>query len=98
MPRFCTAIVDGQRCPGRTRPGHAFCMSHSEDADVFRRCQYFNRHGQQCRATPIRGQDHCFTHSRRNHRAKLPAIPIIPRTRRQKALAKWFCFNAMPHS
>ena len=80
MPRFCTAPVNGHPCGCRTRPGHRLCFGHSPDASgPWPRCRFSNRYGQPCRATPLRGQDHCFTHSRRNGRAKQPPIPLDPR-------------------
>ena len=46
----------------------------------------------------LRGQNCCFTHSRRNRRAARTAIPIHPRSRRQKAQANWLIFINMPQS
>jgi hypothetical protein len=90
MPRFCTGLVDGYPCGFRARPGLRFCFGHSRTPETpFPRCQYLNRTGNPCRATPIHGQDHCFTHSRRNRRAHCPPTPLVPRTRRQKEAARF---------
>lgn len=96
MPRFCTAIDAGRRCPIRTRPGHPFCAGHQPEPFLPQPCAYRTRAGQPCRCPAMRGQDHCFTHSRRNRRARGPAIPIIPRTRRQKAIDKWLESMGLP--
>jgi hypothetical protein len=98
MPRFCTALHQGQPCPGRAMPGQRFCYGHHPQPYISRQCEYFNRRGQRCRSITLRGQDHCFTHSPRNRRATRPACPIVPRTRRQKARARWFIFINLPES
>jgi hypothetical protein len=98
MPRFCTALHQGQPCTRRALPGQPFCYGHHPSPGETRQCEYFSRKGQQCRSTTLRGQNHCFTHSPRNRRAKQPAIPIQPRTRRQKAQVKWLIFINMPQS
>jgi hypothetical protein len=98
MPRFCTALHQGRPCTRRALPGQLFCYGHHPNPVESRRCEYFNRKGQPCRSTTLRGQSHCFTHSPRNRRAKHPATPLIPRTRRQKAQAKWLTFINMPQS
>ncbi len=98
MPRFCTALDAGQPCSCRALPGQAFCCGHHPQPVVYRQCEYLNRSSQRCRSLSLRGQDHCFTHSPRNRRALRPAIPIVPRTRRQKAQAKWLLFNGLPQS
>lgn len=100
MPRFCTArLDDGQPCGYRALPGKPFCSGHSPDnSHLYHRCQYFNRRGFPCRATPLRGQDHCFTHSSRNRRAKDSPVPLEPRTRRQKERARWFILSNLPLS
>jgi hypothetical protein len=98
MPRFCTAIDQGQRCPGRTRPGQPFCGGHHPRTFDPRPCLFFTQQGYPCRATAIRGQEHCAAHSPRNRRAKRPAVPLIPRTRRQRAQVKWILFRGMPQS
>ncbi len=93
MPRSCIALHEGQRCGARARPGQDFCFQHHPHPFVARQCEYFNRLGERCRCTVIRGQNHCFTHSPRNRHATRPAIPIVPRTRRQKAQARLFIFS-----
>lgn len=98
MPRFCTALENGWPCPCRALPGRPFCCGHNPLPSPSRRCVYFTRDGRHCASLAILGQDHCFTHSPRNRRARRPAIPIIPRTRRQRAQAKWFLLNNMPES
>ncbi len=96
MPRLCTAIHDGQPCTYRARPGQLFCAGHNPRTFVTRPCHYFNRRGRPCANTAILGHDHCFTHSPRNRRAKRPSVPLVPRTRRQRAQAKSFGFRQMP--
>jgi hypothetical protein len=98
MPRFCTALHEGQPCPARATPGQRFCYVHRPQPHVSRRCEYFNRKGQPCRSTTLLGQNYCFTHSPRNRRATRPALPIVPRTRRQKAQVRWLIFINMPKS
>ena len=98
MPRFCTAIRQGQLCTSRARPGQLFCAGHHPHTFDPRPCLYYNERGQRCRAIALLGQDHCFAHSPRNRRAKRPAIPLIPRTRRQKEQAKWLVFFNLPHT
>ncbi len=98
MPRFCTALHQGRPCTFRALPGQLFCYGHHPDPVESRRCEFFNRNGQRCRSTTLRGQNCCFTHSPRNRRAKQPAIPLTPRTRRQKAQAKWLIFINLPQS
>ena len=98
MPRFCTAIDRGQRCTRRARPGQPFCAGHHPHTFDPRPCLFFNERGEPCRAIALRGQDHCSAHSPRNRRAKRPATPLVPRTRRQKAQAKWLLFRGMPQS
>lgn len=87
MPRYCTATVgDGQSCDYRALPGKQFCCGHLPDTSYLDgRCAYLNRRGKPCRGWTLRGQDHCFTHSRRNRRATRKPIPIAPRARRSKA-------------
>jgi len=96
MPRFCTAPYEGGRCSTRALPSQAFCAGHHPTWALPPDCRYFNRRGQQCRALALRGQDHCFTHSPRNRRVRRPAIPLVPRTRRQKAQARWFVLSILP--
>jgi hypothetical protein len=98
MPRFCTALHQGQLCTRRALPGQLFCYGHHPNPVESRRCEFFNRYGQRCRSTTLLGQNCCFTHSPRNRRAKSPAIPIHPRTRRQKAQANWLIFMNLPQS
>ncbi|HEX4309073.1 MAG TPA: hypothetical protein VHZ25_03540 [Acidobacteriaceae bacterium] len=97
MPRFCTGVYDGHPCTYRAMPGRLFCCGHDPHAFDYQRCAYFNRLGEPCRSLAMRGQDHCFTHSPRNHRARRPAMPLIPRTQRQKAYAKRRIFTYLPH-
>lgn len=101
MSRFCTATDIGptgqpEPCPARALPGQSFCYSHHPNPTAYPRCEFFNRLGCQCGAIAIRGHNHCFTHSPRNHRATQPAIPLIPRTRRQKAAARRILLSHMP--
>ena len=96
MSRICTALDEDQPCTCRAMPGQQFCSGHHPRPFDYRRCAYFNRFGRQCAAIAIRGQDHCFTHSPRNHRAYRPAMPLIPRTQRQKAYARRHGFSDMP--
>jgi hypothetical protein len=100
MPRFCTSrLPDGSRCTTRALPGKSLCCGHAHPGEwVFRPCGYFNRLGEPCRGWAIRGQDHCFVHSRRNRRAKALAVPLVPRTRRQRARAMWLLFKGLPQS
>lgn len=98
MPRFCTAIDHGHRCPVRTRPGQRFCAGHAPVPYIPNPCAYRTQSGRPCRSVALRGQDFCFTHSRHNHRARRPATPIIPRTRRQKALANYLESIGLPHT
>jgi hypothetical protein len=98
MPRFCTALHQGQPCTFRALPGQAFCYGHHPDPVESRQCEFFNRKGQRCRSTTLRGQSCCFTHSLRNRRATHPPIPLVPRTRRQRAQAKWLIFINLPQS
>jgi hypothetical protein len=98
MPRFCTALNEGQPCTFRALPGQLFCYGHHPNPIEPRQCAYFNRKGQRCRSITLRGQDCCFTHSPRNRRATSPAIPLVPRTRRQKAQARWLIFSNLPQS
>jgi hypothetical protein len=100
MPRFCTALLpDGNPCNFRALPGKALCCGHAHPGESpFRPCHYFNRRGQPCRGWAMRGQDHCFVHSRRNRRAKAPAVPLVPRTRRQRDRAMWLVFRGLPQS
>ncbi len=96
MPRYCTAIVHGRRCPTRTRPGQPFCAGHAPDPFLPQPCAYRTRTGRACRSHALRGRDHCFSHSRHNHRAPCRPTPILPRTRRQKALDKWLESIGLP--
>ena len=96
MPRFCTAIHEGEPCTVRALPGHRFCYGHHPNPPAFRQCEYFNRFGRQCRAAALRAHDHCFTHSPRNLRSRREPIPLVPRTRRQKAAARWFTCSNLP--
>jgi hypothetical protein len=96
MSRICVAVDEGQSCTLRALPGQQFCSGHHPRAFEYRRCAYFTRLGRQCASLALRGQDHCFTHSPRNHRARRPAMPIIPRTQRQKAYARRHAFMYMP--
>ena len=98
MPRFCTAIHNGCPCPYRARPGVAFCWAHSPQPWLYRQCAFFTRSGRRCRSAAMRGHDHCFTHSPRNRRARQPAIPVLPRTRRQTAQARPCAFSDLPQS
>ena len=98
MPRFCTALHQGLPCTRRALPDQLFCYGHHPNPVESRRCEFFNRKGQRCRSTTLRGQSHCFTHSPRNRRATQPPVPIVPRTRRQKAQVKWRIFINMPQS
>ena len=95
MPRVCTALLDeGRRCDNRALPYGNVCSAHlPEGAMHLRPCRYFNRSGHPCRAQAIRGQEHCFTHSPRNRRAKQEPVPLVPRTRRQMQRAKWLIFS-----
>jgi hypothetical protein len=81
MPRFCTTLrPNGQRCHGRTRPGHSVCFLHSPDHDQApRACAYLNARSRRCRAEPLRGHDYCFTHSPRNGHRRYPAVRVAPR-------------------
>jgi len=96
MSRFCTALFEGYPCGRRSRPGRNFCYGHDPDRDEFGSCQYYNQRGQQCRNMPLRGQDHCFVHSPRYCRDKRGAIPVTPRTERQKSRVKWLLISNMP--
>ncbi len=98
MPRFCTALHQGQPCTRRALPGQPFCYGHHPNPGETRQCEFFNRKGQRCRSTTLRGQDCCFTHSPRNRQATQPPTPIHPRTRRQKAQARWLIFSNKPES
>jgi len=98
MPRFCTALDQNRPCPCRALPGQLFCYAHHPHPVIPRQCEYLNRKGHRCRSLALRGQDHCFTHSPRNRRAAHPPIPIVPRTRRQKAQARWLIFSNLPQS
>lgn len=72
MPRFCTALHQGQPCSRRALPGQLFCYGHHPNPGETRRCEFYNRKGQRCRSITLRGQNCCFTHSPRNRRAKSP--------------------------
>ena len=110
MPRFCIAMIEYTanpalspqppvRCGRRTRPGHSFCTGHSPDLYQARRlCQYHNRLGAQCRATPIRGQDHCFAHSPRNRSALHAPLPLAhwPQSAKPRFAAFAFSNLAQP--
>lgn len=96
MSRFCTALHEGQPCGYRARPGRAFCYGHDPRSYEYQPCQYFNRRGQQCRNLALRGQDHCHAHSPRYCRLELGALPVNPRTRRQKERVKWLLISNMP--
>lgn len=87
MPRYCTALLDdGQRCDYRALPGKQFCCGHLTDTSYLdRHCAYRNRRGKPCRGWVLRGQDHCFTHSKRNRHARRKPIPIVPRALLGKA-------------
>ena len=98
MPRFCTALDEGQPCTYRALSGQRFCCGHQPQGLANHQCEYFNRRGERCRALTMRGQDHCFSHSPRNRRAKSPAVPINPRTRCQKARRNRLIFSNMPLS
>ncbi len=96
MSRFCTALCEGWPCGYRARPGRNFCCGHDPHQYDYQQCQYFNQRGQQCRNLALRGQDHCFAHSPRYCRMKGGAIPVTPRTKRQKERAKWLLISNMP--
>jgi hypothetical protein len=81
MPRFCTALHQGQPCTRRALPGQAFCYGHHPNPVDFRQCEFFNRKGRRCRSTTLRGQSCCFTHSPRNRRAIHPPPPWSPAKR-----------------
>jgi hypothetical protein len=98
MSRFCTALCEGQPCGRRALPGQPFCCGHQPHPYTPHQCEYFNQRGQRCRAFTLCGQDHCFAHSPRNRRARRPAVPIVPRTRRPRDQARWFIFSNMPES
>jgi hypothetical protein len=98
MPRFCTALHQGRPCTFRALPGQLFCYGHHPNPADSRQCEFFNRKGHRCRSTTLRGQNCCFTHSPRNRRATHPPTPLAPRTRRQKAQAKWLIFINLPQS
>jgi hypothetical protein len=98
MPRFCTAQHQGQPCTRRALPGQPFCYGHHPNPVDFRQCEFFNCKGRRCRSTTLRGQRCCFTHSPRNRRAIHPPTPLVPRTPRQKAQAKWLIFINLPQS
>lgn len=97
MPRYCTALLeDGQRCDYRALPGKQFCCGHLPDTSyLYRPCAYFNRRGQPCGGCAMRGQDHCFTHSKRTRRATRKPISLVPRTRRRKAAPEPASFQAI---
>ncbi len=79
MPRFCIALFRGQPCPAGLSPVSTFAVGHlTPSAPVPRPCGYINPKGEPCRAFALRGQDHCFVHSPRNHRAKQPLTPLSP--------------------
>jgi len=84
MPRFCTALESSLPCGRRALPGRPFCAGHDPIWMPPGRCHYYNRFAQPCRSESIRGQDHCFTHSRRNRRARLKPLPLVPRTAHQR--------------
>jgi hypothetical protein len=44
----------------------------------------------------LRGQNHCFAHSRRNRRALQPPVPLVPK-RKNRALTA-FLISQMPHT
>ena len=98
MPRFCTAIEEGRRCPGRARPGQPFCAGHDPHTFDPRPCLYFNLRRGPCLGIAIRGQDHCFAHSPRNRIAKRSPLPLIPRGRYPSTQTKLPVFNEMPQS
>jgi hypothetical protein len=97
MPRYCTALLDdGQRCDYRALPGKQFCCGHLTDTSYLdRHCAYLNRRGKPCRGWALRGQDHCFTHSKRNRRATRKPIPIAPHVRPRKATPQPASFQAI---
>jgi hypothetical protein len=98
MPRFCTALCQGQPCRIRAQPGQPFCgVHHPHPATTLRQCEYFKLSGQRCRANTLRGQDHCFVHRPRNRRAPEPC-PHPPHAGRPKASAKRLIFMKMPES
>ena len=72
MPRFCTAVDDGQRCTYRALPGQRFCCGHHPNPVEPRLCEYLNIRGARCSSLAMRGQDHCFAHSPRNRRRQSP--------------------------
>ena len=78
MPRFCTALHQGQPCSRRALPGQLFCYGHHPSPGETRQCEFYNRKGQRCRSITLRGQNCCFTHSPRNRRAKSPPTPTPP--------------------
>ena len=98
MSRFCTAASASQPCGRRALPGQSFCYSHHPTRVAPRPCGYFNLRGEPCCSPALRGQDHCFTHSPRNHRLREPALPIVPRTRRQRARLAARLFYNLPES
>lgn len=86
MPRFCTALVDGEPCDYRARPGQRFCYGHSPAAArPFPRCRFLNHQGEPCRSSPIHAQDFCFAHSPRNRRRRDRPTPQVARTRKEIA-------------
>ena len=78
MPRFCTALHQGQPCTFRALPGQAFCYGHHPDPVESRQCEFFNRKGQRCRSTTLRGQSCCFTHSLATAAPHTPLSPWSP--------------------
>ena len=98
MPRFCTALDEGQPCTTRALAGQAFCFIHHPAYVEARRCAYLTLSGQPCHSFALRGQDHCFNHSPRNRRTKYPPVPLVPGKNAKRARARWFVLSRMPVS
>ena len=100
MPRFCTALHQGQPCTFRALPGQALLLRPPPRARVeTRQCEFFNRKGQRCRSTtPCAARAAASLIARATAAPHAPLSPLVPRTRRQRAQAKWLIFINLPQS
>lgn len=98
MTGLCTALGNQGFCLRPTLPGDTLCPDHRLHPPLYRQCEYYTLPGWRCLGITLRGQDHCFTHSPRNRRTRRKALPVLPRTRRQRAQVKWRVFRGLTES
>jgi hypothetical protein len=98
MPRFCTALHQGQPCTRRALPGQPFCYGHHPNPVDFPPVRVLQLQGP---ALPLHypARPELLLHPQPTEPPRhTPPTPLVPRTPRQKAQAKWLIFINLPQS